>query len=115
MSPLWGQYHLEAPDPPAAQVSLARSPPCWAGGERRFLLSADRTLVVKELSSEAVADVHALLSHYHQVPARREGAAGGSRRVLGVTLCVSSPRRRGSTWCSATAARCCRASWACTA
>ncbi|NXD32238.1 PI42C kinase, partial [Spelaeornis formosus] len=48
------------------QVSLARSPPRWAGSGRRLLLSADRTLVLKELSSEDVADVHGLLSHYHQ-------------------------------------------------
>ncbi|NXC11158.1 PI42C kinase, partial [Orthonyx spaldingii] len=48
------------------QVSLTRSPPRWAGSGRRLLLSADRTLVLKELSSEDVADVHGLLSHYHQ-------------------------------------------------
>ncbi|XP_041332680.1 phosphatidylinositol 5-phosphate 4-kinase type-2 gamma-like [Pyrgilauda ruficollis] len=48
------------------QVSLARSPPRWAGSGHRLLLSADRTLVLKELSSEDVADVHGLLCHYHQ-------------------------------------------------
>ncbi|XP_062453272.1 phosphatidylinositol 5-phosphate 4-kinase type-2 gamma isoform X1 [Rhea pennata] len=48
------------------QVSLTRSPPHSEGSDRRFLLSYDRTLVVKELSSEDVADVHSLLSHYHQ-------------------------------------------------
>ncbi|NXA93520.1 PI42C kinase, partial [Melanocharis versteri] len=48
------------------QVSLTRSPPRWVGSGRRLLLSADRTLVLKELSSEDVADVHGLLSHYHQ-------------------------------------------------
>uniref|UniRef100_A0A8C5J9T7 Phosphatidylinositol 5-phosphate 4-kinase type-2 gamma n=1 Tax=Junco hyemalis TaxID=40217 RepID=A0A8C5J9T7_JUNHY len=48
------------------QVSLARSPPRWAGSGHRLLLSADRTLVLKELSSEDVADVHGLLAHYHQ-------------------------------------------------
>ncbi|NWW77725.1 PI42C kinase, partial [Climacteris rufus] len=48
------------------QVSLTRSPPRWAGSGRHLLLSADRTLVLKELSSEDVADVHGLLSHYHQ-------------------------------------------------
>ncbi|NWV84881.1 PI42C kinase, partial [Dasyornis broadbenti] len=48
------------------QVSLTRSPPRWAGSGHRMLLSADRTLVLKELSSEDVADVHGLLSHYHQ-------------------------------------------------
>ncbi|XP_023802672.1 phosphatidylinositol 5-phosphate 4-kinase type-2 gamma-like, partial [Cyanistes caeruleus] len=42
------------------------SPPRWAGSGHRLLLSADRTLVLKELSSEDVADVHGLLSHYHQ-------------------------------------------------
>ncbi|XP_072775635.1 phosphatidylinositol 5-phosphate 4-kinase type-2 gamma isoform X2 [Taeniopygia guttata] len=48
------------------QVSLARCPPRGAGGGRRLLLSADRTLVLKELSSEDVADVHGLLARYHQ-------------------------------------------------
>ncbi|NXA16777.1 PI42C kinase, partial [Sapayoa aenigma] len=48
------------------QVSLTRSPPRWASSGHRLLLSADRTLVLKELSSEDVADVHGLLSHYHQ-------------------------------------------------
>ncbi|XP_059575294.1 phosphatidylinositol 5-phosphate 4-kinase type-2 gamma isoform X2 [Alligator mississippiensis] len=50
------------------QVSLTRSPPQYEGegSDRRFLLSWDRTLVVKEISSEDVADVHSLLSHYHQ-------------------------------------------------
>ncbi|XP_050839906.1 phosphatidylinositol 5-phosphate 4-kinase type-2 gamma isoform X27 [Serinus canaria] len=51
---------------PCPQVSLARSPPRWVGSGRRLLLSADRTLVLKELSSEDVADVHGLLAHYHQ-------------------------------------------------
>lgn len=54
-------------------MSLTRSPPHWEGSDRRFLLSSDRTLVVKELSSEDVADVHGLLSHYHQV---RRGEGG---------------------------------------
>uniref|UniRef100_A0A8U8BI17 Phosphatidylinositol 5-phosphate 4-kinase type-2 gamma n=1 Tax=Geospiza parvula TaxID=87175 RepID=A0A8U8BI17_GEOPR len=58
------------------QVSLARSPPRWVGSGRRLLLSADRTLVLKELSSEDVADVHGLLAHYHQVRGAR-GAQGG--------------------------------------
>ncbi|XP_050839926.1 phosphatidylinositol 5-phosphate 4-kinase type-2 gamma isoform X47 [Serinus canaria] len=51
---------------PCPHVSLARSPPRWVGSGRRLLLSADRTLVLKELSSEDVADVHGLLAHYHQ-------------------------------------------------
>lgn len=65
------------PSPRAPQVSLTRSPPRWAGSGRRLLLSADRTLVLKELSSEDVADVHGLLSHYHQVRGGPWGAAGG--------------------------------------
>uniref|UniRef100_A0A8V5GXH8 Phosphatidylinositol 5-phosphate 4-kinase type-2 gamma n=1 Tax=Melopsittacus undulatus TaxID=13146 RepID=A0A8V5GXH8_MELUD len=47
------------------QVSLTRSPH-WVGSTRRLLLSADRTLVAKELSGEDVGDVHGVLSHYHQ-------------------------------------------------
>ncbi|KAK4806733.1 hypothetical protein QYF61_007531 [Mycteria americana] len=75
------------------QVSLTRSPPHWEGSDRRFLLSSDRTLVVKELSSEDVADVHDLLSHYHQV--RRAGGGYGvgggmSPRVL-ACHCLSPP------------------------
>ncbi|KAM4797168.1 phosphatidylinositol 5-phosphate 4-kinase type-2 gamma isoform 2-T2 [Rhinophrynus dorsalis] len=50
------------------QVSLTRSSPyCESevhGG--RFLLSYDKTLVVKEISSEDVADMHSILSDYHQ-------------------------------------------------
>ncbi|NWX38554.1 PI42C kinase, partial [Notiomystis cincta] len=68
------------------QVSLTRSPPRWAGSGRRLLLSADRTLVLKELSSEDVADVHGLLSHYHQVRGAR-GALGVPER--GCVTCVS--------------------------
>uniref|UniRef100_A0A8B9NIX3 Phosphatidylinositol 5-phosphate 4-kinase type-2 gamma n=1 Tax=Accipiter nisus TaxID=211598 RepID=A0A8B9NIX3_9AVES len=56
------------------QVSLTRSPPHWEGSDRRFLLSSDRTLVVKELSSEDVADVHGLLSHYHQYVVQCHGS-----------------------------------------
>ncbi|XP_050190744.1 phosphatidylinositol 5-phosphate 4-kinase type-2 gamma [Myiozetetes cayanensis] len=48
------------------QVSLARHPPRWSQTSPRLLLSADRTLVLKELSSEGVADLHGLLAHYHQ-------------------------------------------------
>ncbi|XP_053907672.1 phosphatidylinositol 5-phosphate 4-kinase type-2 gamma isoform X2 [Cuculus canorus] len=56
------------------QVSLTRSPPQWEPNGRRFLLSSDRTLVVKELSSEDVADVHGLLSHYHQYVVQCHGS-----------------------------------------
>ena len=68
-------------------MSLTRSPPHAEDGDRRLLLSYDRTLVVKELSSEDVADVHGLLSHYHQVwgsagrrgaQCKRRGGGGGS-------------------------------------
>ncbi|NWY48053.1 PI42C kinase, partial [Sylvia atricapilla] len=62
------------------QVSLTRSPPRWAGSGHRMLLSADRTLVLKELSSEDVADVHGLLSHYHQVWGGPWGAGGSPKR-----------------------------------
>uniref|UniRef100_A0AAY4D9Q0 Phosphatidylinositol 5-phosphate 4-kinase type-2 gamma n=1 Tax=Denticeps clupeoides TaxID=299321 RepID=A0AAY4D9Q0_9TELE len=51
------------------QVSLARSPPVrWGELHREGLLltSYDRTLVVKQISSEDVADMHNILSEYHQ-------------------------------------------------
>lgn len=58
--------------PPSSrlQVSLARSPPVRdADGACVGLLLAsfDRTLVVKEISSEEVAEMHNILSEYHQV------------------------------------------------
>ena len=52
------------------QVSLTRSPPVRSGdaqGEGLLLSSYDRTLVVKQISSEDVADMHNILSEYHQV------------------------------------------------
>ncbi|XP_068598148.1 phosphatidylinositol 5-phosphate 4-kinase type-2 gamma-like [Brachionichthys hirsutus] len=51
------------------QVSLARSPPIKdEDGQRVGLLltSHDRTLVVKEISSEEVEEMHNILSEYHQ-------------------------------------------------
>ncbi|KAK0135039.1 Phosphatidylinositol 5-phosphate 4-kinase type-2 gamma [Merluccius polli] len=51
------------------QVSLARSSPVKDGeghGERLLLTSYDRTLVVKKVASEDVADMHHILSEYHQ-------------------------------------------------
>ncbi|XP_053564168.1 phosphatidylinositol 5-phosphate 4-kinase type-2 gamma isoform X1 [Bombina bombina] len=50
------------------QVSLTRSSP-YSENEAhggRFLLSYDKTLAVKEISSEDVADIHNILSDYHQ-------------------------------------------------
>ena len=52
------------------QVSLAGSPPVKDGeghGERLLLTSCDGTLVVKKIASEEVADMHNILSEYHQV------------------------------------------------
>lgn len=52
------------------QVSLTRSPPTRSAddqGEGFLLNSYDRTLVIKQISSEDVADVHNILSEYHQV------------------------------------------------
>lgn len=51
------------------QVSLARSAPSKGDGQGEGLLftSYDRTLVVKQITSEDVADVHNILSEYHQV------------------------------------------------
>ncbi|KAF6121009.1 phosphatidylinositol-5-phosphate 4-kinase type 2 gamma [Phyllostomus discolor] len=49
-------------------VSLTRSPPSESeGSDGRFLISYDRTLVIKEVSSEDIADMHSNLSNYHQV------------------------------------------------
>lgn len=51
------------------QVSLARSAPMRGDGQGEGLLftSYDRTLIVKQISSEEVADMHNILSEYHQV------------------------------------------------
>lgn len=51
------------------QASLTRSPPVKGEGQGEGLLfiSYDRTLVVKQISSEDVADMHSILSEYHQV------------------------------------------------
>ena len=52
------------------KVSLTRSPPvrsAEAQGEGLLLHSEDHTLVVKQISSEDVADMHNILSEYHQV------------------------------------------------
>lgn len=52
------------------QVTLTRSPPLRSAdnqGEGLLLNSYDRTLVVKQISSEDVADMHNILSEYHQV------------------------------------------------
>ncbi|KAL8164027.1 UNVERIFIED_CONTAM: Phosphatidylinositol 5-phosphate 4-kinase type-2 gamma [Gekko kuhli] len=58
------------------QVSLTRSPPTYEteGGGGRFLMSYDKTLVIKLISSEDVADMHSLLSHYHQYIVKCHGS-----------------------------------------
>ncbi|KAF4078569.1 hypothetical protein AMELA_G00200570 [Ameiurus melas] len=50
------------------QASLTRSPPVKGEGQGEGLLfnSYDRTLVVKQISSEDIADMHSILSEYHQ-------------------------------------------------
>ncbi|XP_053311740.1 phosphatidylinositol 5-phosphate 4-kinase type-2 gamma [Spea bombifrons] len=50
------------------QASLTRSSPYGEseGHDGRFLLSYDKTLAVKEISSEDVANMHSILSYYHQ-------------------------------------------------
>ncbi|XP_049609921.1 phosphatidylinositol 5-phosphate 4-kinase type-2 gamma [Syngnathus scovelli] len=51
------------------QVSLTRSPPTRSvndQGEGLLLNSYDRTLIVKQISGEDVADMHNILSDYHQ-------------------------------------------------
>lgn len=55
------------------QVSLARSPPIKNEDEvcvELLMTSYDRTLVVKEISSEEVEEMHNILSEYHQVGPR---------------------------------------------
>ncbi|XP_059799014.1 phosphatidylinositol 5-phosphate 4-kinase type-2 gamma-like [Balaenoptera ricei] len=55
-------------------VSLTRSPPSESeGSDGRFLISYDRTLVIKEVSSEDTADMHSNLSNYHQYIAKCHG------------------------------------------
>lgn len=59
------------------QVSLARSPPLKdEEGQcvRLLLTSYDRTLVVKEISSEEVEEMHNILSEYHQVGLTQAGS-----------------------------------------
>ncbi|TNN73337.1 Phosphatidylinositol 5-phosphate 4-kinase type-2 gamma [Liparis tanakae] len=51
------------------QVSLTRSPPVRSvedQGEGLLLNSYDKTLVIKQISSEDIADMHSILSEYHQ-------------------------------------------------
>lgn len=51
-------------------MTLTRSAPIRSTddqGEGLMLTSYDRTLVIKQISSEEVADVHNILSEYHQV------------------------------------------------
>ena len=65
------------------QVSLARSPPLKDEEGHRVLLSSyDRTLVVKEISSEEVEEMHNILSEYHQVGLTQ----GGDRRLNVLSL-----------------------------
>uniref|UniRef100_A0AAR2LKD9 Phosphatidylinositol 5-phosphate 4-kinase type-2 gamma n=1 Tax=Pygocentrus nattereri TaxID=42514 RepID=A0AAR2LKD9_PYGNA len=51
------------------QVSLARSPPIKDSNsqeDRLLLTSYDHTLIIKQISSEEVEDMHHILSEYHQ-------------------------------------------------
>ena len=87
--------------PVSHQISLTRSPPTRSAddqGEGFLLHSYDRTLVIKQITSEDVADMHNVLSEYHQVSRRRRGlpvwtfpaAVGGrSRPKWGGTVRVS--------------------------
>ncbi|XP_028929795.1 phosphatidylinositol 5-phosphate 4-kinase type-2 gamma isoform X2 [Ornithorhynchus anatinus] len=57
------------------QVSLTRSPPSETeGSDGRFLVSYDKTLVIKEVSSEDIADMHSNLSDYHQYVVKCHGS-----------------------------------------
>lgn len=56
--------------PSSSQVSLARSAPLKDEDGKcvgLMLTSYDRTLVIKEISSEEVEEMHIFLSEYHQV------------------------------------------------
>lgn len=56
--------------PVSHQISVTRSPPSRSAddqGEGFLLNSYDRTLVIKQITSEDVADMHNILSEYHQV------------------------------------------------
>lgn len=69
---------LKALLPVCYQISLTRSPPTRSAddqGEGFLLNSYDRTLVIKQISSEDVADMHNILSEYHQVSSSR-GVSG---------------------------------------
>ena len=64
-------------------MSLARSPPLKDEEGQRgkmILTSYDRTLVVKEISSEEVEEVHDILSEYHQVGLTQGGRLTCDRR-----------------------------------
>lgn len=64
------------PLPVSHQISLTRSPPTRSAddqGEGFLLNSYDRTLVIKQITSEDVADMHNILSEYHQVSRRSQG------------------------------------------
>lgn len=64
--------------PVCYQITLTRSPPTRSAddqGEGFLLNSYDRTLVIKQISSEDVADMHNILSEYHQV-SRSRGVSG---------------------------------------
>lgn len=70
--------------PSHQQVSLARSPPLKdEEGQRVGLLltSYDRTLVVKEISSEEVEEMHNILSEYHQVGQTQGGKLSHGEEV----------------------------------
>ncbi|MBN3286297.1 PI42C kinase, partial [Polyodon spathula] len=63
--------------PASPSVSLARSPPFtgeFAHGDGLFLTSYDKTLVIKQISSEDVADMHSILSDYHQYIVKCHGS-----------------------------------------
>lgn len=83
-----------------SQVSLTRSPPLRSvddQGEGLLLNSYDRTLVVKQISSEDVADMHSILSEYHQVRcASLKDALGNTLFFL---LSANSTKRPKSALC----------------
>ena len=74
------------------QVSLAHSPPLKdeeGHSVGRLLTSCDRTLVVKEISSEEVEEMHNILSEYHQV-----GGAQIGKMTSGICIsCLNNHKK----------------------
>lgn len=92
---------METLPPVSHQISVTRSPPSRSAddqGEGFLLNSYDRTLVIKQITSEDVADMHNILSEYHQVrrsqglPAQQSTLMNPVLDLLKVFLSPKRPR-----------------------